>query len=129
MPDLDFSRMFSGASSALANLAPISVINPTVGGQLEFRALTPVQSISSQPEAIAAGLAQGAVGLGKGYAAAVQQKRQDEKDEKAEKKLLDQAAERKAKEDREFALRARHEMLLEKQWDIIALLFLEVIFI
>ena len=110
--------MFSGASSALANLAPIPIINPVAGaGELNFRALTPVQSISSQPEAIAAGFAQGAVGLSKGYAAAVQQKRQDEKDEKAEKKLLDQAAERKAKEDREFALRARHEMLLEKQWE------------
>lgn len=89
MADLDFSRMFSGASPALASLAPIPVVNTAAGGQLEFRPLSAVTPVSAHPEAIAMGLGQGIQDVAKGYLAAVQQKKQDKLAEEERKRKAD----------------------------------------
>jgi hypothetical protein len=123
MSELDFSRMFSGASPVLANLAPIPVVNPAAGGTFQFQPLSAVQAVSAHPELIGEGLAQGIGTLAQGYISKQQQEKKDAKDalEKARQATLDaqkqQFEEKKyALESQKTALAERRQDQLEKQW-------------
>jgi len=89
MAETDFSRMFSGSSPILANLAPIPVINPAVGGQLNIAPVSAVQALSARPELVMAGLGQGMESIAKGYFGGIMQKKQDAKDEIERKRKTD----------------------------------------
>lgn len=92
MPDYSFSPQFAN----LANLQPIQPIDVTRGGALQFRALQPIQVLSSQPELIGQSIAGAVQSIGQGALSGITAKWKKE--------------EELAKEQRKYA----HEIELEE---------------
>ena len=90
MAEMDFSRLFSGASPVLSGLAPIPVLDPTVGGgNIRVQPIAAIQPVSTQPELVAAGIGKGLEALGQGYFGGIMQKKKDAKDEIERKRKSD----------------------------------------